>query len=149
MPQKTISTLFLLFGISLTQTSCNKRTIVEYVVKGEFHYVNKSPYPVDIYVVGGGANPYTRQINEGDSLTLFTNSNSHQTTVNAKAYVPPLLADSTTVFLGDSLCYYETRDEKRLLNSIDAYEAQQLGERSYLFRFLIDSGFVSQAVRCN
>ena len=136
MQWKTICRLLLISGMSATLVSCGK-TITDYAVWGEFHYINKTPLSITIKVKGAinGATSVQHIILPNDSIVLKTSGITTQKTATPNGYLPPLTADSLTVIFKDTLCYKEYDKSGPILQNIDSYTYQKKGRKGLCFLF--------------
>lgn len=132
--------LFLTSGINLLLSSCGKTT-VEYRVKGEFRYSNGTTRTARIIVRGTmeGAPLKEYQLPPGDTLTLYTEGETHKQTAAPQNYRPAVSGDTTTLVWSDTLCYSEYGHNGPVLQNINAYTAQKRGDRDYVFYYPIDN----------
>lgn len=149
MQQRLIWMLFTISGINLLLPSCGKKS-VEYRVKGEFRYGNNTSREIRIVIRGAmnGAPLREYSLPAGDTLTLFTDGETHSKTASPQDYRPAISGDTTTVLWDDTLCYSEYNHTGPLLQHIDAYTAQRRGDRDYLFYYIIGNDLLGAAVKC-
>jgi hypothetical protein len=148
MQQKTIWKHFLIFGFSGCFFSCGK-TITEYVVKGEFYYINITNQVVKVRIVDGFDKALSNySILPNDSLILTTSGDTHSKTSDPSGYKPGISGDTTTLIFKDSLCYSEYHFTGPILQNIDSYSYQKRGDRDYVFFFKIDTSLLNKTTRC-
>lgn len=141
--------LYMISGINLLLPSCSKKS-VEYRVKGEFRYGNNTSREVRIIIRGAmnGAPFREYSVSAGDTLTLFTEGETHQQTASPQEYRPAISGDTTTVIWDDTLCYSEYNHTGPTLQNINAYTAQRRGDRDYLFYYSIGNNLLNAATKC-
>lgn len=124
---------------SLLFAACGK-TIIEYLVKSEFRYINKTSHPIKINIYGNiSGSPFNSyDVAPNDSLVLVDSDQTHEQEAQPEYYVPLLQGDSVEIIIFDTL-YYTEYKEKAILNNINSYEYYKRGVRDYVFTYNIDS----------
>lgn len=152
MQQKTIYKLFLIFGISILYSflfiSCG-RTTIDYLVIGEFYYINKTGGDVDIYRLPSERATTVEHylIKNNDSL-YYSYTTEGSKNMSPNDFAPGLQADSLTIVFFDTLCITYSNREGYFFD-LNNYENQKVKDNHYIFRFTFTPEIVAMAQPCD
>ena len=149
MDLKSTWKLFLTIAFSIMMISCHKPE-KEYLVIGEFRYLNATDEIVSIKIVYGFNQvlPFY-SILPHDTLIITTSGETGSKLADPLDYRPGISGDTTTIVFRDTLCYREYHQAGPILQNIKSYSWQKRSDRDYVFFFKIDSSLLNKATKCN